>query len=350
MQEHEKYMHRCLQLASKGIGNTYPNPLVGSVIVFENKIIGEGFHQKAGENHAEINAINSVKDKSLLSKSTLYVNLEPCSHFGKTPPCAVKIVELKIPKVVIGTIDTTDKVAGKGIEIMRNAGIEVIVDVLKNEARKINKRFFTFHEQKRPYIILKWAQTTDGFIDPIRKQGTPIAPFWISGELEKTLVHKWRTEEQTILVGKNTAIIDNPELTARNFFGKNPTRILIDRNLSTTKDLIIFNNKSNTIIFNYLKEEKIDNLVFVKIDKKLNEFDQIFFYFYSHNLQSVIIEGGAKILQSFYDNNYWDEARIFIGNKFFNTGVRAPKIDYSKLVSLNKFKTSTLYFIENHKF
>ncbi len=350
MEKHEKYMHRCLELAAKALGHTYPNPLVGSVIVYKDKIIGEGYHAKAGENHAEINAIESVKDKSLLRKSTLYVNLEPCSHYGKTPPCAKKIADLKIPRVVIGTIDTTDKVSGKGIKILRDAGIQVSVGILNNKSRELNKRFFTFHEKKRPYIILKWAQTLDGFIAPLREEQTTSAPIWITDENERTLVHKWRAEEQAILVGKNTAFIDNPELTVRTWFGKNPIRIILDRNLSLHRNLNIFDGTVKTIIFNHIKEEKInDSLSFVKINNNSNELKQIFLYLYNQNIQSVIIEGGAKIIQNFYDNNLWDEARIFVGNKFFNSGKNLTNIFFPDNLCQKKFLNSNLFILRNEQ-
>ncbi|MEA3451699.1 MAG: bifunctional diaminohydroxyphosphoribosylaminopyrimidine deaminase/5-amino-6-(5-phosphoribosylamino)uracil reductase RibD [Bacteroidota bacterium] len=343
MEKHEKYMQRCLQLAKNGLGNTYPNPLVGSVIVHNNKIIGEGFHTKAGENHAEINAINSVKNKSLLKSSTIYVNLEPCSHYGKTPPCAKKIADLKIPRVVIGTLDTNIKVAGRGVKILNNAGTKVITHVLKNESREINKRFFTFHEKQRPYIILKWAQSADGFIDPIRSSDTPIAPYWITGKHERQLVHKWRTEEQAILVGKNTVLKDNPMLTSRNWNGNNPIRIVIDRYLSISHELNIFNNSAKTIIFNYLENSTSEIQEYIKIKKTKNELEQILSILHKKNILSVIIEGGAKTHQSFIDNNYFDEAKIFVGNTFFKAGTKAAKIDFLKQKEITNFENSKLF-------
>ncbi|MBN2664333.1 MAG: bifunctional diaminohydroxyphosphoribosylaminopyrimidine deaminase/5-amino-6-(5-phosphoribosylamino)uracil reductase RibD [Bacteroidales bacterium] len=349
MEQHKKYMLRCIQLASNGLGNTYPNPIVGSVIVNNNKIIGEGYHTKAGTNHAEINAINSVKDKSLLKESTLYVNLEPCSHFGKTPPCSVKIAELKIPKVVIGTIDTTEKVSGKGIKIMQNAGIEVISGVLNNECRKINKRFFTFHEKKRPYIILKWAQTSDGFIDILRNETTEQKPKWISGPTERTLVHKWRANEQAIMVGKNTVIFDNPELTTRNWYGKNPLRIIIDNNLQLVKNLNVFNTSAKTAVINSITHKQVSNTIsLIKVSSKNSIYEQIFSFLYNSEIQSIIIEGGQKLLQSFIDNNLWDEARVFVGHNFFYQGIKAPELKKSNLTRKQKFCKSTLLFFENN--
>ena len=333
---HEKYMRRCIELASLGLGNTAPNPMVGSVIVYDNKIIGEGYHKKVGEAHAEVNAINSVKDKSLLKKSTLYVNLEPCSHFGKTPPCANLIAELGIPNLIIGTIDTASHVSGKGIKILREAGCNVIVGVLENEARELNKRFFTFHEKKRPYIILKWAETKDGFIDKKRESDSQ-KPEWITNELSKKLVHKWRSEEQAILVGTNTIIADNPELTTRNWVGKNPLRIVFDRNLRLDNTYKVFNNKAETLIFadTYNKDHKnrdlMSNIGIEFVDYSKDFYAQLLNVLHKRNIQSVILEGGEKVLSSFIDTNNWDEARIFYGNMNFNEGVKAPVINVKEL-------------------
>ena len=234
MNTDEKYLKRCIELAKQGLGNTYPNPLVGSVVVYNGNIIGEGYHKKCGEAHAEVNAVNSVKDKSLLCKSTLYVNLEPCSHIGRTPACSTMIIANKIPKVVIGSIDSFSKVSGKGVEMLKQAGIDAKVGILEKECRNLNKRFFTFHEKKRPYIILKWAQTKDGFIDIIRTNKNQTGE-WITNELSRALVHKWRSEESSIMVGTDTANMDNPRLDVREWTGKNPLRISIDRKLRLTK-------------------------------------------------------------------------------------------------------------------
>ena len=250
MEEEEdiKFIRRCLDIAVKAEGSTAPNPMVGSVIVYKGKIIGEGYHRKYGEHHAEVNAINSVKDKSLLDKSTIYVSLEPCSHYGKTPPCASLIVSMGIPNVVIGTKDTASHVSGKGIKILKDAGCNVTLGVLEKECKELNKRFFTFHEKNRPYIILKWAQTKDGFIDVIRNEVSPAQPTWITNNLSKALVHKWRSEEQSILIGTNTARIDNPSLTTRNWKGKNPLRIVLDRTLELDHQLNLFNISAETLI------------------------------------------------------------------------------------------------------
>lgn len=346
----EYFMHRCIELAQNGLGNTYPNPLVGCVLVFNNKIIAEGFHTQAGKPHAEIEAINSLKDKSLLSKCTLYVNLEPCSHFGKTPPCAQKIAELKIPRVVVGTIDTTDKVAGKGIEIMQNAGIEVIVGVLEQQCRIVNKRFFTFHEKKRPYIILKWAQSKDGFMDIERTANTPKKSFYITSKTEQILVHKWRTQEQSILVGTNTIINDNPKLNARLYLGNNPTRITFDFENKLNRTYNIFDKSTPTIIFNYKTTGNFsENLKFVQLNKKNETFGQIFDYLYSNNIQSILIEGGQKVLNYVLSHNIWDEALIFVANKKLQNGLKAPdiKLNENQIIQIGKSK---LYKLSNQIF
>lgn len=320
-------MQRCITLARNGLGTTYPNPLVGSVIVYNDEIIGEGWHQKSGEPHAEVNAINSVKDKSLLSKSTIYVNLEPCSHWGKTPPCADLIVKMKIKNVIIGTVDFNDKVCGKGILHLQKKGCNVEIGVLENECRELNKRFFTFHQKKRPYIILKWAETKDGFVFPERNNKNK-KPIWISNTYSLQLVHKWRTEEQAILVGTNTAINDNPKLNARNYFGKSPIRITIDRDLKISEDYNFYDGELETIVFTEKnKVSDIKKLIFQKIDFSENIVKQICDVLYKKEIQSIIIEGGTKTLQSFIDENLWDEARVFVGDSFFKTGLKSPDLD-----------------------
>lgn len=330
--QHEKYMQRCLELAKNGFGNTSPNPIVGSVIVYNNKIIGEGYHKKQGESHAEVNAIQSVKNKDLLKHSTLYVNLEPCAHYGKTPPCANLIAGLGIPNVVIGSIDTAAHVSGKGIEILKNAGCNVVTGILENESRELNKRFFTFHEKKRPYIILKWAETPDGFIDIDKKNKKEIEPTWITNELAKTVVHKWRTEEDAILVGTNTVIHDNPKLTSRNWTGKNPVRIILDRELKLSAKYTVFNNEAETLVVadklqgNSIRNNLSKNVGIEFVDYSSDFTNQLFLLLIKRNIQSVIIEGGAKVLNFFIDRNLWDEARVFIGDKIFGSGIQAPQI------------------------
>ena len=323
MNSHEIYMKRCLQLAKNGLGTTYPNPLVGSVVVYDGKIIGEGWHKKAGEPHAEVNAINSVKDKRLLKNSTIYVNLEPCSHFGKTPPCANLIIEHQIPKVVIGCIDSFSEVAGKGIEKLTNAGCEVILNVLEKECLEINKRFFTFHNKKRPYIILKWAETADGFIAPLEKETK--TSFTISNQYSRQLVHKYRSEEQAILVGTNTVLNDNPSLDTRDWLGSNPIRIILDKSGKISSEFQVKNKKNPTIVFteqeNYINSENCiyENLTFDK-----NLIINLMYVLHKKNIQSVIIEGGAQTLQHFIEQNLWDEARIFISKKELVTGIKKP--------------------------
>ena len=316
-------MRRCLELAKNGLGTTYPNPMVGSVIVCDGKIIGEGWHKKSGEPHAEVNAVNSVKDKSLLKRATIYVSLEPCSHFGKTPPCCDLIIENKIPNVIVGTVDSNIKVAGNGIKKLIEAGAKVTVGILETECKELNKRFFTFHEKKRPYVILKWAESNNGFIAPLTKLEQK--PVWITNKFSRQLVHKWRSEEQAILVGTNTVIDDNPKLDVRDWTGNNPIRIILDQNNRIPKDSFIFNNQVKTIIFsNSSTRINQENSIFEVIDFKKNLANQILNVLYKHHIQSVIIEGGLQTLQTFIDENLWDETRVFIGNNNFETGIKAP--------------------------
>ncbi|WP_417429552.1 bifunctional diaminohydroxyphosphoribosylaminopyrimidine deaminase/5-amino-6-(5-phosphoribosylamino)uracil reductase RibD [Halpernia sp.] len=315
----EFYMQRCIELAKKALGKTYPNPLVGAVIVYNKKIIGEGFHHKAGENHAEINAINSVKNKSLLPDSTIYVSLEPCSHFGKTPPCALKLKEVGFKKVVIGAMDSHEKVNGEGKKILEDSGIEVVSGVLEKECKELNKRFFTFHTKKRPFIILKWAQSGDGFLD---KDFRPTA---IGNSLSKQRVHQSRADEHAILIGTNTALNDNPSLTTREVKGRNPIRILLDFNLKVPSDFNIFNSEAETIVFNSIKEETNGNIKYIKIQKE-NFLNYLMAKLYELQIQSVIVEGGSFTLQQFINENLWDECVIIKNeNLSLNNGTLAPK-------------------------
>jgi len=310
---HQKYISRCIELAKNGLGTTYPNPMVGSVIVYNNEIIGEGWHRKSGEPHAEVNAINSVKDKSLLSKSTIYVSLEPCSHFGKTPPCCDLIIANKIPNVVIGTIDPFAKVAGNGIKKLIEVGKNVTVGILEEDCNELNKRFFTFHNKKRPYIILKWAESSDGFIAPLSKETQK--PVWLTNEYSRQLVHKWRSEEQAILVGTNTVIDDNPSLTTRDWSGNNPIRIVLDQNNRISKESHIFDNQAKTLSITK------DNINFNN-----NLAQEITTFLFENTIQSLIIEGGRQTLQTFIDANIWDEARVFRGGISLKEGKKAPII------------------------
>lgn len=338
---HETYIKRCIELGKNGLGTTRPNPMVGCVIVYKNTIIGKGFTSAYGDSHAEVNAIQSVKDKSLLNQSTLYVTLEPCSHYGKTPPCSNLIIEHKIPNVVIGTIDTHSKVAGKGIAILKASGCNVRVGVLEGECKQHHKRFFTFHNKKRPYVILKWAETNDGFIAPSSKNENK--PVWITNPYSRQLVHKWRAEEQAILIGTNTVKEDDPSLTTRNWKGNNPVRIVIDRQNKLSKTLKVFESLAATIVIsdNNQKSEVGSpvgkNLNFEFIDWNLKDkiAKQICNVLFKNTINSVIIEGGRKTLQTFIDEGIWDEARVFTGNIQFKEGVEAPKLN-GKLISTEK--------------
>ena len=317
----ENMMRRCIQLASNGLGNTYPNPLVGCVIAKDGKIIAEGWHQKAGAPHAEVNAINQILNKEILKESTLYVSLEPCAHFGKTPPCADLIVKYSIPKVVIGTVDPFAKVNGLGIQKLKNAETELILGVLEKESRELNKRFFTFHQEKRPYIILKWAQTADGFISPLNDKKK-----WITNEFSKQIVHKWRTEEQSILVGTKTAKVDDPQLNARLWSGNQPIRLVLDKDLKLERNLNLFDLSQKSIVFTEKRAEDQENLQFetIAFDECLAE--QILNKLYHMDIQSIIIEGGKQTLETFIQKGLWDEARIFTSKENWGEGFESPKI------------------------
>lgn len=339
-------MERCLELAINGLGKVAPNPMVGAVIVYNKCVIGEGYHKQFGMPHAEVNAIQSVKDISLLKNSTLYVNLEPCAYIGKTPPCSDLIIEKKIPRVVIGTSDPNVLVAGKGIDKLKNHGVQVEVDILKDECRELNRRFFTFHEKKRPYIILKWAQTSDGFIDTVRKTGEPIGINWISHPLSRMLVHKWRSEEQGILAGTNTVLIDNPKLTVREWEGRNPVRIILDRTLRIPGGASINDDSAPTLIFNEKQSRKNGTIEWIRIPFNGNDLGPVLDNLYQREILSVIVEGGKEILEYFITNNLWDEARVFLGEKQFNQGLKAPEIK-GKLVSEELLLTDQLCIYRN---
>lgn len=337
-------MMRCIELAKNGLGTTYPNPLVGSVIVHDKMIIGEGWHYKSGKPHAEVNAINNVTNQSLLRESTIYVNLEPCSHFGKTPPCANLILEKGIKKVVIGSMDPNPKVAGKGIQLLKDQGCEVIYQVLEKECDVLNKRFFTFFNQKRPYIILKWAETADGIISP--KTRIKKKPVWITNSYSRQLVHQWRAEEQAILIGTNTAIEDNPSLTTRDWNGSTPIRIVIDRELKIPSTSAVFNDIVKTIIITEKESKNEGHLFYENMDFSKKIVQQICDIIYRYKLQSLIVEGGSKTLQTFIDENLWDEARIFKGVTEFSEGTKAPTIT-GNVISENKINQDTLKIILN---
>jgi len=318
------FMHRCLELAKPGAGYVAPNPMVGAVLVYEGRIIGEGYHQQYGGPHAEVNCINSVKeqDKDKISGSVLYVSLEPCNHFGKTPPCTDMIIANQIPEVVIGCRDPFKEVDGKGIEKLKAAGVKVIYGILEKECKQLNKRFFTFHIKHRPYIILKWAETTDGKI-----AGNGTDRLYISNEQTNRLMHKWRSEEASILVGTNTALLDDPELTTRNWNGPSPVRSVVDLELKLPLSLRVFNDKQRTIIFNTIKHDEQENLIYYQLTEDVNLVHQIVNALYQMKIQSVIVEGGARLLQSFIDEGMWDEVRIIKNEELIiNNGLSAPEL------------------------
>jgi len=327
MAEDEKYMLRCLDLAQLGMGSVSPNPMVGAVIVVDAMIIGEGYHHKYGEAHAEVNAINQVLDNfsdpaELLGKSTLYVSLEPCAHYGKTPPCADLIIKHKIPRVIIGCRDPFEAVNGRGIEKLKDAGVEVVTGILEKECQWLNRRFFTRVQKHRPYIILKWAQTNDGFFAPEDK-----SPYWITGPESRKLVHQWRSEEDAVLVGKNTAAIDNPRLNVRYAQGRSPKRVVIDRRLELNKSLHLFDQSVETLIFNEVRtniDGKNKYIALEDFDRYVPQY--ILYQLYLQDVQSIIIEGGASTLNSFIEAGLWDEARIFTGAAQLKQGIKAPVI------------------------
>jgi diaminohydroxyphosphoribosylaminopyrimidine deaminase/5-amino-6-(5-phosphoribosylamino)uracil reductase len=319
----EKYMQRCLQLAAIGGGNVPPNPMVGAVLVVNDKIIGEGYHRKYGQPHAEPNAINSVQDKTLLKSATLYVNLEPCSHYGKTPPCAHLIVKCGIPRVVIGTLDPNPKVSGRGVKILQDAGIEVTVGVLEEACNELNKRFFIFQREKRPYVLLKWAQTKDGFIDKIRLSKDE-SPLQISNELTRQLTHKMRAENQAILVSTNTVILDNPSLTVRYWSGKNPIRITLDRQGRIQNDYQLLDGQHATIIFTEKETPNKENLRFINIKFDENFLENFLKALFDNLIHSILVEGGSKLLNNFIEKGYWDEAHIEVSEQIIEEGVAAP--------------------------
>ena len=319
----EKYMRRCIELARNGLCTTPPNPMVGAVIVHEGRIIGEGYHVRCGEGHAEVNAIRSVKDESLLKRSTIYVSLEPCSHYGKTPPCADLIIRKGIPRVVVGCSDPFPLVSGRGIRKLREAGIDVTVGVLEEECKSLNARFMTFNLLHRPYVTLKWAESADGFLDKQREGGAPVL---FSNPLTSLFVHKLRAEHQAILVGRRTALLDNPSLTVRHWYGRNPLRIVIDRDLSLPSGLNLFDNKVPTWVFTGKVHASANNLSFVTLDFKKELVPQMLQALYERKVQSLLVEGGRMLLQSFLDAGLWDEAWVEHAGKVLGTGVESPLI------------------------
>ena len=322
MTKDEKYMSRCLQLAKNGQCNAAPNPMVGAVIVHHDTIIGEGYHIRCGEAHAEVNAIRSVKDESLLKESTIFVSLEPCSHYGKTPPCADLIINKGIPRVVVGCQDPFSQVAGRGIKKMRDAGIDIKVGILEDECRQLIRRFVTFNTLKRPFITLKWAESADGFIDYHRTDGHP---YIFSSPLSSMLVHKRRAEHSAILVGRRTALLDNPSLTTRSWYGKNPVRMVIDKNLTLSTDLALFDGSTRTFVFTQKEDTpSLPNVEYIRLNFNKDILPQMMEVLYQEKLQSLMVEGGSILLQSFIDAGCWDEAYIETSDAQLNDGVKAP--------------------------
>ena len=340
MHAHETYMHRCLQLAQLGQGYVAPNPMVGAVLVHNNRIIGEGYHKIYGQAHAEVNCINSVaeEDRALIQHSTMYVSLEPCSHFGKTPPCADLIIQHKIPHVVVGCVDPFPQVSGKGIERLRSNGVEVITGVLEQECKELNKRFITYVTQHRPYIVLKWAQSANG-----RMARADRARFAISNDRSRRLVHKWRSQEASILVGTNTAFFDDPELTNRFWYGPHPVRLIVDMELRLPSSLKIFDRQVKTIIFNTLKHEELENLHYYQVTADVNLIHQVVNALYQMKIQSVLVEGGARLLQSFIDENMWDEIRTITNEELImDEGIAAPVFANTQKVTTQRLLADRL--------
>lgn len=331
----KQIMRRCIQLAKNGLGTTYPNPMVGCVIVYNRNVIAEGWHKRAGGAHAEVNAVSQIENKEILKDCEIFVSLEPCSHFGKTPPCSDMIIRYNFKRVVVGTTDPNSKVNGAGIQKMRNAGICVQTDVLKDECVALNKRFFCFHQNKRPYIILKWAETADGFMATADGKQR-----WITNQYSKQLVHKWRAEEQAILVGYNTATIDNPQLNARLWSGNHPVRIVFDRDLSLSQKLNLFDKQQHTIVFSEFDSKEGAEVIKINFDNQTEE--TVLEKLYEIGIQSLIIEGGRKTLDGFITKNLWDEARVFSSNENWGNGIKSPcftaKLVEQKFIGLDNLK------------
>lgn len=321
-------MMRALELARLGMGQVAPNPMVGCVIVHDGLIIGEGYHRKYGEAHAEVNAVRAVKNRDLLRESTMYVTLEPCSHFGKTPPCTDLIVEMQIPRVVVGSLDPNEKVSGKGMERLRAAGIELSTGMLEDECIRMNRRFMTFHKEHRPYIILKWAQTEDGYIDKERNKEEFGQPTWITNDLSRMAVHKMRTDEAAIMVGTKTALKDNPSLTVREWSGGHPLRIVLDRAGKLASGCALMDQSAETIVFSEIARESKPNLEFIPLKFGPGMLGEINDFLFRRGIQSLLIEGGKSLLESYMQENLWDEARVYIGNKRFGSGVKAPETSW----------------------
>lgn len=346
MNSSEIYMHRCIQLARLGERRVAPNPMVGCVVVHHDRIIGEGFHQKYGEAHAEVNAICSVVDQTLLKQSVLYVNLEPCAHYGKTPPCADLIVDCGIPKVVIGTVDPYAEVAGKGIEKLRKNGVEVEVDVLSEQCLELNRRFFVFHREKRPYIFLKWAQTADGFVDIDRTKPAFGQPTWITNEMARIAVHKQRASESAIFIGTETALKDNPSLTLRDWYGEQPLRVVPDRKQRLPANLNLFDKQAPSVLLTPQPYPDRQDIAIIPTGSDDDAIDKMLTYLFENGILSVIVEGGPRMLQSFIERKLWDEAHVYIGQITFKAGIKAPVFNYSP-VMFDRFYNSELRIFRN---
>lgn len=318
-------MARCIELARGGAGHTAPNPMVGAVIVHKGKIIGEGFHRKCGEAHAEVNAVASVRDEALLRDSTIYVSLEPCSHYGKTPPCAELIIKKGIPRVVVGTLDPFPEVSGRGVRMLREAGIEVVTGVLEEEARALNPAFMTFQMRKRPYIYLKWAQSADCFLD-VRREDASEPPVRLSSAETLRRVHRLRSEMAAILVGTRTALLDNPSLTVRHWAGRSPVRVVLDRMLKLPADAHLLDGTVRTLVFTALEAESRPNVEYVRIDFGQEVLPQVLHYLAGQQLNSLMVEGGARLLAGFLDAGLWDEAWVETAPVVLGTGVKAPAV------------------------
>ncbi len=343
MQHDEHYMRKCLELSQKGMGYVAPNPMVGAVIVYQDRIIGSGYHEAFGQAHAEVNAVNAVEDARLLPESTIYVSLEPCAHHGKTPPCADLLVEKRFKRVVMGCTDSFSRVSGKGIERLQAAGIETTVGVLEKECRALNRRFFTFHEKKRPYVVLKWAQTRNGLLD--KSDGAEGEVTWISGKETQKMVHKWRSEEQAILVGKNTILADDPSLTVRVVEGKNPTRIILDTTAELNYNHSVFDDSAHTFRFNTRKSFKEGSNEDVLLSEM--SIERILEQLYELDIQSVLVEGGARTLSSFLAAGIWDEARVITGQQEWESGTSAPSLN-RKAIRRESCGPDQIAYYENH--
>lgn len=337
-------MQRCVDLARRAEGNVAPNPMVGAVLIHDNEIIGEGCHEAFGGPHAEVNCMNSVptSKQQFISRSTLYVSLEPCAHFGKTPPCAELIIKNSIPKVIIGCRDPFIEVNGKGIEKLKSAGIEVITGILGDECKLLNRRFFTYHIYKRPYVILKWAETAD------KKIGhTGNNRLLITNDITNRLVHKWRNQESGIMIGTNTAAFDDPQLTNRLWSGKNPVRIIVDRELRLPASLRIFDGTVKTILFNYIVHEENENIIYYQVTDDVSTVHQVLNGLYALKILSVIVEGGAQLIQSFIDEGSWDEARVIKNTTLIQgNGIPSPKLLNEKLIRLEKFREDEVRYFQ----